>query len=107
MKGDFGLGKSRCVKEIFDRLIEQWIDNPYCIANNLRDHWGAKRAQEILLRHFEDMGMNNSNILQAFDSDNFVYLLDGFDEIGTQSWSSDIQRMQHIREISVCIERFD
>lgn len=102
LKGDFGLGKSRCVKEIFNRLTEQWIDNPYCIAINLRDHWGAKRAQEILLRHFEDMGMNNSNILQAFDSDNFVYLLDGFDEIGTQSWSSDIQRMQHIREISVC-----
>lgn len=102
LKGDFGLGKSRCVKEIFDRLTEQHIDNPYCIAINLREHWGAKRAQEILMRHFEDMGMSANNILQIFDRGNFVYLLDGFDEIGTQSWSSDIQRMQHIREISVC-----
>lgn len=102
LKGDFGLGKSRCVKEIFDRLTEQHIDNPYCIAINLREHWGAKRAQEILMRHFEDMGMSANNILQIFDRGNFVYLLDGFDEIGTQSWSSDIQRMQHIRKISVC-----
>lgn len=31
-----------------------------------------------------------------------MYLLDGFDEIGTQSWSSDKQIMQHIREMSVC-----
>lgn len=54
------------------------------------------------MRHFEDMGMSANNILQIFDRGNFVYLLDGFDEIGTQSWSSDIQRMQHIREISVC-----
>ena len=101
LKGDFGLGKSRCVKEIFDRLTEQRVDNPYCIAINLRDHWGAKRAQEILLRHFEDMGMNANSVFQVFDYSNFVYLLDGFDEIGTQSWSSDIQKMQHIREISV------
>ena len=101
LKGDFGLGKSRCVKEIFDRLTEQRADNPYCIAINLRDHWGAKRAQEILLRHFEDLGMNANSVLQVFDYSNFVYLLDGFDEIGTQSWSSDIQKMQHIREISV------
>ena len=68
----------------------------------MREHWGAKRAQEILMRHFEDMGMSANNILQIFDRGNFVYLLDGFDEIGTQSWSSDIQRMQHIRKISVC-----
>ena len=29
-------------------------------------------------------------------------MLDGFDEIGTQSWSSDINKMRHIREMSVC-----
>lgn len=48
------------------------------------------------------MGLQAGNIIKTFDNENFVYLLDGFDEIGTQSWSSDIQRMQHIREISVC-----
>lgn len=54
LKGDFGLGKSRCVKEIFDCLSEERRENPYVIAVNLRDHWGAKRAQEILIRHFDD-----------------------------------------------------
>ena len=102
LKGDFGLGKSRCVKEVFEHLSKDQIKNPYAIAINLRDHWGAKRAQEILSRHFEDMGLQAGNIIKTFDNANFVYLLDGFDEIGTQSWSSDIQRMQHIREISVC-----
>ncbi|HAP22147.1 MAG TPA: hypothetical protein DCR27_12835 [Lachnospiraceae bacterium] len=102
LKGDFGLGKSRCVKEVFDCLSNDQLVNPYVIAINLRDHWGAKRAQEILLRHFEDMGLRAGSIIKTFDNANFVYLLDGFDEIGTQSWSSDIQRMQHIREISVC-----
>lgn len=102
LKGDFGLGKSRCVKEIFDCLSEDRLSNPYVFAINLRDHWGAKRAQEILSRHFEDMGLRADNIVKTFDNANFVYLLDGFDEIGTQSWSSDIRRMQHIREMSVC-----
>lgn len=102
LKGDFGLGKSRCIKEIFDYMSRDCLENPYVIAINLRDHWGAKRAQEILSRHFEDMGLTAGNIIKTFENANFVYLLDGFDEIGTQSWSSDMQRMQHIREISVC-----
>lgn len=102
LKGDFGLGKSRCVKEVFNYLSKDQLNKPYVIAINLRDHWGAKRAQEILSRHFEDMGLQAGNIIKTFDNANFIYLLDGFDEIGTQSWSSDIQRMQHIREISVC-----
>ena len=101
LKGDFGLGKSRCVKEIFNCLADQSQMNPYVIAINLREHWGAKRAQEILSRHFSEMGLEVDSILKTFSNDNFVYLLDGFDEIGTQSWSSDIQLMQHIREISV------
>ncbi len=102
LKGDFGLGKSRCVKEVFECLSKDQLVNPYVIAINLRDHWGAKRAQEILLRHFEDLGLQPGSIIKTFDNANFVYLLDGFDEIGTQSWSSDIQRMQHIRKMSVC-----
>lgn len=102
LKGDFGLGKSRCVKQIFDCLTQKPIENPYTIAINLRDHWGAKRGEEILSRHFVDMGMDASKFIQAFQNPNIVYLLDGFDEIGTQSWSSDIQKMQHIREMSVC-----
>lgn len=102
LKGDFGLGKSRCVKEVFDCLTQERLSNPYVLAINLRDHWGAKRATEILSRHLEELGLKPENIIKTYDNANFVYLLDGFDEIGTQSWSSDIRRMQHIREMSVC-----
>lgn len=102
LKGDFGLGKSRCVKEIFDKMTANPQENPYVIAINLRDHWGAKRAEEILMRHFSDMGLNANNFIKSFEKPGKIYLLDGFDEIGTQSWSSDLRKMQHIREMSMC-----
>lgn len=102
LKGDFGLGKSRCVKQIFDILTKDETHNPYTIAINLREHWGAKRATEILDRHFYDLGLDAKGIIKTFEKPNFIFLLDGFDEIGTQSWSSDVSKMQHLREISVC-----
>lgn len=102
LKGDYGLGKSRCVKQVFDSFTINKIENPYVIAVNLRDHWGAKRGKEILDRHFDDLGLNAKEFAKIYDRSNIVYLLDGFDEIGTQSWSSDRQKMKHIREMSVC-----
>ena len=51
----------------------------------------------------EELISLGSGICSIFwDCSNIVYLLDGFDEIGTQSWSSDPRRMQYIRRISVC-----
>lgn len=102
LKGDFGLGKSRCVKQLFEILTADPISCPYTIAINLRDHWGAKRSVEILTRHFQELGLDAQNFIKSYEQPNVVYLLDGFDEIGTQSWSSDIKKMQHMREISVC-----
>lgn len=102
LKGDFGLGKSRCVKQIFDILTKDIVCGPYVIPINLRDHWGSKRATEILDRHFTDLGLDAKNFIKTFEQSNVIYLLDGFDEIGTQSWSSDPRKMQYIRGISVC-----
>lgn len=102
LKGDFGLGKSRCVKQIFNVINGQPDDNFYTIAINLREHWGAKRGIEILIRHFEELGLDAKNFIKNYEQSNVIYLLDGFDEIGTQSWSSDIRKMQHMREMSVC-----
>ena len=102
LKGDFGLGKSRCVKQIFDILSGDLLSNPYTIAINLREHWGAKRATEILNRHFTELGLDDKNFIKTYEKPNIIYLLDGFDEIGTQSWSSDPRKMQHIREMSGC-----
>ena len=102
LKGDFGLGKSRCVKKIFEDLTTISAHETYTIAINLRDHWGAKRAVEILSRHLTDLGLDEKNFIKNYESPNTIYLLDGFDEIGTQSWSSDTRKMQHMRELSVC-----
>lgn len=65
LKGDYGLGKSRCVKQIFDSFILNPIENPYVVAINLRDHWGAKRGKEILDRHFDDLGLNAKEFISV------------------------------------------
>ena len=101
LKGDYGLGKSRCIKQIFDSMTDKPEDNPYAIAINLREHWGAKRATEIITRHFDELGLDAKNFIKTYDRPNTIYLLDGFDEIGTQSWTMDTKKMQHIREMSV------
>lgn len=101
LKGDFGLGKSRCVKQVFDKLTANPTENFHTIAINLRDHWGAKRTSEILSRHFCDLGIAEHNFMKIYEAHRNIYLLDGFDEIGTQAWSSDARKMQHIRELSM------
>lgn len=102
LMGDFGLGKSRCIKQLFDSLSSNVVGNPYVFAINLRDHWGLKRGIEILRRHFEELGLNASSFIKNYERPNAIYLLDGFDEIGTQSWSTDIKVMQQNRANSVC-----
>ena len=77
LKGDFGLGKSRCIKEVFDRLTSSPDSSPYTLAINLREHWGAIWAKELLMRHFHDLGLNEDNYLKIFDQLDTIYLLDG------------------------------
>jgi hypothetical protein len=102
LKGNFGTGKSRCVKQVFDILSQNASENlNYPIAINLREHWGAKHAIEIVERHFRDLGIDPLNFIKTYNNDNIIYLLDGFDEIGTQSWSDDPKKMRRIRETSV------
>ena len=100
--GDFGLGKSRCIKQLFDSISGNGVGNPYVFAINLRDHWGLKRGIEILRRHFEELGLSAHNFIKNYERPNAIYLLDGFDEIGTQSWSTDVKVMQQNRANSVC-----
>ena len=101
LKGDFGLGKSRCIKQVFDQISADQIDNPYVFAINLREHYGMKTGIEILRRHFEDLGLESKNFIKGFNQPNTIYLLDGFDEIGTQSWHSDPTMMPVHRANSV------
>lgn len=99
--GDFGLGKSRCIKQLFDQMSSDPINNPYVIAINLRDHWGMRKGVEILRRHFEDLGLDARNYIKNYERPNAIYLLDGFDEIGSQSWNSSAEEMKRNRANSV------
>jgi len=100
--GDYGTGKSCCLKQLFDFLTssDQETDH-YTFSINMRDHWGAQRAVEILDRHIEDLGINPERLKKTFTADNNIYLLDGFDEIGTQAWVADTEKMRSLRARSV------
>ena len=102
--GEYGVGKSRCVKEVYTELSGSSLKhykNP--IAINLRENWGLKRASEMLTRHFTELGLGErvSDILKVGFSGATVYLLDGFDEIGAQTWSDDPTKLLEIRKQSL------
>lgn len=100
--GHFGTGKSCCVKQLFNMLSEKSeSDYIHAFAINLREHWGAKRGKEIIDRHLADIGMSPEQFSKSYYRENNIYLLDGFDEIGTQSWGTDITKMQAMRANSV------
>lgn len=98
--GEYGSGKSRCYKELFSLLGEMACNRKYYpFAINLRDCHGLKNHSEILRRHLEDIGLNpaSDNLLKVWDKENFCYLLDGFDEISSQTWSDKPEVVREIR----------
>jgi len=102
--GDYGTGKSRCVKEVFATLVvNKGGEFKHPIAINLRDNWGLKRAQELITRHFTDLGLveHVPDVLKTAFSPANIYLLDGFDEVGAQTWSDDPTKLVDIRKQSL------
>lgn len=99
--GEFGTGKSRCLMEVFDVLAKNNTFSP--IAINLRDHWGYKRLGHIILNHLEMLGLGefSDSCIRSLRRGNHILLLDGIDEIGSQSWSGDAARLTEIRKISL------
>lgn len=104
MTGEYGSGKSRCVRELFAYLSNFTSKTGfYPIAIDLRENWGLKRATEIIRRHFDDLGLDThaAGVLKALPSGQFIFLLDGFDELGFQSWSDDTDRLKNMRSQSL------
>jgi hypothetical protein len=86
--GDYGTGKSRLVREVFQELeARSRAVGAYVVAINLRDHWGSGNFLEILGGHLQRIGLSGSidNAIRLLRSRNLMLLLDGFDEIGAQS----------------------
>lgn len=102
--GDFGTGKSRCIKEVYAKLSTQTKESgAYPIAINLRDHWSSSNALEIIAGHLGNVGLSSSidNTIRLLNNGNLILLLDGFDEIGTQSHDTRINDRKALRKHAV------
>ncbi|MDQ0251599.1 hypothetical protein J2W22_003687 [Sphingomonas kyeonggiensis] len=98
--GEYGSGKSRCIQELFLSLSGRWQENfTFPFAVNLRDCWGLTRKEEIIRRHILDLGLDDleGKAVGVFNRGGAIYLLDGFDEIGIQSWSTDDSKQKMLR----------
>lgn len=98
--GEYGSGKSRCIRQIFTYMSENWdLTFRFPLAVNLRECWGLDRGDEIIRRAFYALGLDDMapSAVRAFNRDSLVFLLDGFDELGSQSWSTDESRLRQLR----------
>lgn len=102
--GEYGSGKSRCIRELFSILSVDYgntIRFPFAI--NLRECWGLERSDEILRRAIYTLGLDEiaPAAIRAFNNGNLLLLLDGFDELGSQSWSTDESRLRQLRALAL------
>ena len=98
--GEYGSGKSRCLWEVFRFLTPNAHDNfCYPVGIDLRKAWGLIRGSELLRRHFMDLGLDDqqASAVRALNAGSLAILFDGFDEIGSQAWSNDVQKLKAIR----------
>lgn len=100
--GEFGTGKSRCVKETFAALATN-SDSFSPIAIDLRDNWGYRRLDHMIRNHMDSLGMSEfaDNLVKSIRRGNHPLLLDGFDEIGSQSWSGNAAMLTEVRRKSL------
>ncbi|MGX1101585.1 NACHT domain-containing protein [Amorphus sp. MBR-141] len=102
--GEYGTGKSRCIRELFLHMSTNATERQfYPIAIDLREAWGVKRGRELLRRHLEDIGAENLNqpAIRALNLQTLALLIDGFDEIGSQTWSNNTEKLRTIRSKSL------
>lgn len=88
MLGPFGSGKSLSMREIWFDLRKKYFSNSLelvPVALNLREHWGAQYADEILRRHAHSIGYKReSDLTVAWRAGILILLIDGFDEMASQ-----------------------
>lgn len=99
--GDYGTGKSRCVREAFQLISKECVGSSSIVfAINLREHWGAASASEILAGHLQRLGLSGfiDRAMQLLASGNVTLLLDGFDEVGSQTFGGPENRRVSIRK---------
>ncbi len=99
--GEYGTGKSRCTKEVFLKLHEN-IERggKFILSINLREHWGANSAIEIIAGHLKRIGLSGSidRVMQLMLYGHLILILDGFDEVGSQTFGVNSLKKESIRK---------
>ncbi len=101
--GPFGAGKSLTSREVFLKLAKEHLSSQgkaVPVAINLREHWGALYADEILERHARSIGYSpKEGLTVAWRAGLTCLILDGFDEVASQPIAkpSDRQFMRRLR----------
>ncbi len=100
--GEFGSGKSRCIREVFEQLKPHSQISP-TLAINLRENWGLPTFDLIIRNHFGALGLSAfaDDMVKLVGQGRVKLLLDGFDEIGSQSWTGEAARLKEIRRKSL------
>lgn len=100
--GEFGTGKSRCAKEVFHKVSNDDLLYP-TLAINLREHWGHQTFDLIIRSHLSSLGLSRleDTAVKLARSGQLSFILDGIDEIGSQSWSGEPERLREIRRRSL------
>lgn len=104
LTGDFGTGKSRCVREVFASLSTKVREaGAFPVSINLRDHWSSSNALEVLAGHLGNVGLSSSidNLVRLLNTGRLILLLDGFDEIGAQSHDTNVDDRKALRRHAV------
>lgn len=99
--GEYGTGKSRCTKEIFSHITKNGkYSDKFILSINLREHWGAGTAEEIIVGHLKRVGFEAKleRILSLLELGKFILVLDGFDEVGSQTFGNDPEKRLSIRK---------
>jgi hypothetical protein len=100
--GEFGSGKSRCLREVFQAL-KPYSEITPTLAINLRENWGLPTFDLIVRNHFGSLGLSKfaDDMVKLVGEGRVKLLLDGFDEIGSQSWTGEAVRLKEIRRKSL------
>lgn len=99
--GDYGVGKSMSLREIFFKLEERHCEKKHCrcpIYINLREHHGQNNPAEILERHARNIGFpQHSNLVRAWKAGHTILLIDGFDEVSSLGLQGAWQKLKEAR----------
>ena len=100
--GDFGIGKSAALRELYARTRRLYFRKPtqrrFPVHINLRDCVGLRTPREIFQRHAEEIGFAGSaGLISAWRAGLADLFLDGFDELVPARWIGSPRDLRSIR----------